>query len=241
MRNRDARVAGLLYLIAIVVGIFDLMYLPDKIVKTGDAVATAHNIVANPIFLRLAVVADLVAGVIWLFVVLALYRLLKDIDDVQAGLMLILGGFMQVPLYFVGVVFYVGALLVLTDHTLLAAFAGAQRDTIAFLFLRLHHYQIQSSLVFAGLWLFPFGILVFKSGFLPRTIGVWLVLNGFAWLAICFTGFLAPQYSDLVSRITFPLTLGEFAITFWLLFIGARTIRFRGDTESAQLASMRQR
>jgi hypothetical protein len=239
MRNRDARVAGLLYLIAIVVGVFDLMYLPDKIVKLGDAAATAHNILANPFVLRLAIVADLVAGVIWLFVMLALYKLLRDVDEIQAGLMLILGGFMQVPLYFVGVVFYVGALLVVTDHVLSASFVGAQQDATAYLFLRLHHYQIQASLVFAGLWLFPFGILVCKSGFLPRTIGVWLVLNGFAWLGICFTGFLAPQYSNTVSNVTFPLTLGEFAITFWLLIMGARTIRFRRDVQPPELATMR--
>jgi hypothetical protein len=239
MRNRDARVAGLLYLIAIVVGVFDLMYLPDKIVKLGDAAATAHNILANPFVLRLAIVADLVAGVIWLFVMLALYKLLKDVDEIQAGLMLILGAFMQVPLYFVSAVFYVGSLLLVSDATVSSVFAGAQRDAMAFLFLRLHHYEIQASLVFAGLWLFPFGILVFKSGFLPRTIGVWLMLNGFAWLGICFTGFLAPQYSNTVSNVTFPLTLGEFAITFWLLIMGARTIRFRRDVQPPELATMR--
>jgi hypothetical protein len=239
MRNRDARVAGLLYLIAIVVGVFDLMYLPDKIVILGDAAATAHNILANPFVLRLAIVADLVAGVIWLFVMLALYKLLRDVDEIQAGLMLILGAFMQVPLYFVSAVFYVGSLLLVSDATVSSVFAGAQRDAMAFLFLRLHHYEIQASLVFAGLWLFPFGILVFESGFLPRTIGVWLMLSGFAWLAICFTGFLAPQYSATVSNVTFPLTLGEFAITFWLLIMGDRTIRFRRDVQPPELATMR--
>lgn len=99
---------------------------------------------------------------------------------------------------------------------------------MALFFLRLHHYDLLSSLVFAGLWLFPFGVLVFKSGFLPRTLGVWLALNGFAWLAVAFTGFLAPQYGNMVDAITFPFTFGEIAITFWLLVFGARMPNISG-------------
>jgi uncharacterized membrane protein len=106
---------------------------------------------------------------------------------------------------------------------------GAQRDAMAMLFLRLHHYELLASLVFAGLWLFPFGILVFKSGFLPRTLGIWLVLNGFAWLAISLTGFLAPQYVDTVNTVTNPMLFGEIAITLWLLIFGARTLGVRRD------------
>ncbi len=93
---------------------------------------------------------------------------------------------------------------------------------MAMLFLRLHHYQIEASLVFAGLWLVPLGILVYKSGFLPRLLGVWLIVDCFAWLAIAFTAFLAPQYADLVDNITRPITLGEVAIMLWLLIMGAR-------------------
>jgi hypothetical protein len=81
--------------------------------------------------------------------------------------------------------------------------------------------------VFGGLWLIPFGILVYKSGFLPRILGVWLVVNGFAWLATSFTAFLAPQYSDIVDKITSPLRFGEIAIMLWLLIVGAKKIRFR--------------
>lgn len=223
MRNRDARVAGLLYLLAIVLGIFDLMYLPDRFYKPGDAAATAHAIAANESLFRIAMVGDLVGGVLWLFVVLALYQLLKDVDRTQAALMVILGALLQVPLYFVNAANYGGALLFATNTSYLSAFSAPQRDAIAMVFMRLHHYDFFASLMFAGLWLFPFGVLVYKSQFLPRLIGVWLILNGFAWLAICFTGFLAPQYSDTVSKITQPFTFGEFAITLWLLIMGART------------------
>lgn len=224
MRNRDARVAGFLYLLAIIGGFLDLDYLPGRFVISGDAAATAHNILANEFLFRVLTVGDLVAGVLWLAVVLALYRLLKDIDPAQAALMVLLGAYMQVPLYFVNVLNYVGAFLLTTGVPFLTVFSAAQRYAMAMLFLRLHHYELLASLVFGGLWLFPFGVLVYRSGFLPRAIGVWLVLNGFAWLAVSITGFLAPRYADIVGTITLPLTFGEIVITLWLILIGARTI-----------------
>ena len=105
-RNRDARVAGLLYLLAIAVGLFALIYLSDKFIRAGDATATAHAIVANEFLFRVAIVSDIAGGTLWLFVVLALYRLLVDVDRTQAALMVVLGAFMQVPLYFVNAVNY---------------------------------------------------------------------------------------------------------------------------------------
>jgi membrane-bound metal-dependent hydrolase YbcI (DUF457 family) len=224
MRDRLARIAGFLYLLSIIIGWFALRYVPDRLVKPDDAIATAHNIVANEFLFRLGMFSDIVAGTIWLFVVLALYRLLKDVDRVQADLMVILGAFMQVPLYFVNVVNYAAALLLITGASFLAAFSEAQRDAMALLFLKLHHYQLLASLLFAGLWLFPFGVLVYKSRFLPRILGVWLVVNGFAWLAICLVGFLAPQYGDVVDKVTSPILFGEIVTMLWLVIMGARAI-----------------
>jgi hypothetical protein len=229
MRNRDARVAGLLYLVSIIGGFFTLRYLPDRLIKPGDALGTAHNIVANEFLFRLTIVGDLVAGVVWLFVVLALYRLLKDVDRTQADLMVILGAFMQVPLYFVNAVFYVAALLLVSGTTFLSALSSAQRDAMAMLFLKLHNYELLASLIFGGLWLFPFGILVLRSRFLPRILGAWLILNGFAWLAVSLSAFLTPHYSDIVGTIASPFLFGEIAITLWLLIVGARTLGRQRD------------
>lgn len=171
MRNRDARAAGGLYLVAILVGFVTLRYLPDMLVKSGDALGTAHNLAEHEFLLRLAVVGDFVAGVVWLFVVLALYRLLKGVDRTQASLMVILGAFMQVPLYFVNAANYVAALLLVSDPTFLTALSSAERAALAMLFLKLHYYELLASLLFGGLWLFPFGALVLKSRFLPRLLG----------------------------------------------------------------------
>ncbi len=223
MRNRDARVAGVLYALAIVIGLFTLMYLPDRLITPGNADATAHTILTRELLLRLAMAGDIVSGTIWLFVVLALYRLLRDVDPVQAALMVILGAYMQVPLYFVNVVNYAAALLLVKGAPYLGVFSEAQRYALAMVFLRLHHYQFLASLLFAGLWLFPFAILIFKSRFLPRFLGIWLMVNGLAFLAICLGGFLAPRYGGTIDAVTSPLLTGEIAITMWLLIFGART------------------
>lgn len=86
----------------------------------------------------------------------------------------------------------------------------------------MHHFELLASFLLAGLWLVPFGIVVFKSGFLPKTLGVWLVIDCFAWVAIFLCGVLAPQYSDTVENVTAPVRFAEIAIALWLLIFGAR-------------------
>jgi len=236
MRDRDARLAGLLYLLAVIGGVFVLRYIPARVMRSGDAVATAHNIVANELLFRVGIAGGVALGVLWLFVVLALYRLLKDVDRVQAALMVILGAFLQVPTYFANTANYGAALLLVTDNRFSPAFSEMQRDVTAALFLQLHFYELNASLVLAGLWLMPFGILVYKSGFLPRVLGGWLILNGFAWLAISFTNFLAPQYGDIVESFSRPILFGEIAITLWMLVMGARTFGGRAMPRGATTA-----
>jgi hypothetical protein len=223
--DRDARVAGFLYLLLTLLGLFALEYVPSALFVTGNAAATAHNIVTHEMLFRLAIVSELAAIVLELFVALALYRLFKSVDRTQALLLVILGGLIPVPLYFLNALNYVAALILVRGADFLAIFSAPQRDALAMLFLRLHHYELLASFIFAGLWLFPFGILVFKSGFLPRILGIWLVVNGLAYLVITVTGFLLPQYSDAVGNVTSPILFGEIAIMLWLLVMGARQKR----------------
>lgn len=222
MRNRDARIAGILYLVAIVIGLFSLEYLPGRLIVPDDAPATAHLIAANQFLFRLLTFSDVVMGLAWLAVVLALYRLLKDVDGTWASLMVILGGYIQVPMYLFNVVNYAAAFMLVTGTTFLSSLPVAQRDDLAMLFLRIYHYELLASFSLAGLWLLPFGVLVYKSGFLPKTIGVWLVLECFGWLGVCFTGFVTPQYSDIVTNISQPLNFAEILIALWLTIFGAR-------------------
>ncbi|HLX25775.1 MAG TPA: DUF4386 domain-containing protein [Candidatus Cybelea sp.] len=224
MRNRNARFAGWLYLLSVPLGIFTLRYIPDRLVVPNDAVATAHAMATHPTLVRLAIAGDLLTGVFWLAVVLALYELFRDVNRAMANLMVVLGALLQVPFYFFNSVNYAAALLAATGaNSFLSAFAEPQRDAIAMLFLKLHAYDVRASLLLAGLWLFPLGVLVYRCGFLPRTIGVWLIVNGVAWLAICFTGFVFPQYGEIVDKVTAPILFGEVVFALWLAIVGART------------------
>jgi hypothetical protein len=125
-RFRRARIAGAWYIVAIIAGVFDLMVLPDRFIRPGDAVATARAILADRGLFQALPVADIACGTLWLIVVLALYRLLHDVDEWQARLMLILGAYLQVPFYFFNAVNYAGAFVSLTHPALVAAFSESR-------------------------------------------------------------------------------------------------------------------
>jgi hypothetical protein len=113
-------------------------------------------------------------------------------------------------------------LMLVRGADFLSAFEKPQRDALAMLFLRLHHQEILAAEILWGLWLFPLAMLVYRSRFLPRFLGVWLIINGFAYLTISFTGLLFPRFENTVSNITFPALLGEMAFMLWLMIKGAK-------------------
>src|SRR5438105_3198228 len=115
-----------------------------------------------------------------------------------------------------------GALLFARGADFLAPFDAAQRAAMTALFLRLHQQGVRANEIFWGLWLLPFGMLVYKSRFLPRILGVWLILNCFAYLASSVTGILWPLYEQRVSNWVFPVMFGELAIMLWLIIMGAK-------------------
>ena len=223
--SMNARVAGLLYTLASAVGVVRLMYIPTKLFVHGNAAATASNIVAHESLFRLGILSEPLAAALWLFVPLALYRLLKEVDQALAVLMVILGGLMQVPLFFFNTVTDVAALLLVRGADFLSVIDRPQREALAMLFLRLHHHVDLANAIFWGLWLLPFGLLVYKSRFLPRVLGVWMMMGCFAWLAFSVTGLLLPGQEDKVFTFGQPFMWGEIATMFWLAIMGAKEKR----------------
>lgn len=220
--SKNARIAGFLYLLSAITAPFTLIYIPNTLFVQGNATATANNIAAHEMLFRLGIVSDLIGNVIWIFIILALYRLLKGVDQNQAVLMGILGGVMVTLINFLLTLNNLAALILVRGADFLSVFDKPQRDALAMLFLRMHGQGILAAEIFWGLWLFPLAILVVKSCFLPRFLGVWLILNGFAYLAMSFTGLLLPQYEKMVGNITFPALFGELALILWLTIVGAR-------------------
>jgi len=222
--SKNARVAGLLYILCSLFGIVRLIYIPSTLIVHGDAAATANNIATHELLFRFGIVSYLLSGALWIFVTLALYRLLKEVDQVLAVLMVILGSLMVTPLFFANTINDVVALLFARGADFLSVFDKAQREALVLLFLNLHH-QLDLTIDFWGLWFIPFGLLVYRSRFLPRILGVWLMIACFAYLALSFTCLLFPVYEDKVWKFAQPVLLAEVAIMLWLAIMGAREKR----------------
>src|SRR5215469_11994149 len=183
---RNARIAGALYILASAVGIVRLGYIPKALILHGNATATANNIVAHEMLFRWGIVCYLLGGVLWLSVPLALYRLLKEVDQSLAVTMVILGSLMQTPIFVINTINDAATLLLVRGADYLSIFDKPQRDALAMLFLRLHNHLDVANSIFWGIWLLPFGVLVYRSRFLPRLLGVWLIVGCFGWLAFTF-------------------------------------------------------
>ena len=222
--KKRARIAGALYVFTSIIGVIRLMIIPRILIVRGDAKATADNIAAHESLFRLGIFTDLVAATLFIFVTLALYYLLKDVNQGLAVLMVILGGLMVTPLFFVNTVNDAGALMFARGGDFLTVFDKPQRDAMVMLFVSLHDQLIWANAFFWGLWLFPLAVLVYKSGFLPRLIGVWLIIAGLAWLAFSFTRIVVPQYDWVIEKIFNPASFGEIVFMFWLLIRGAKQL-----------------
>jgi hypothetical protein len=221
VRN-PGRVAGLWYLLLIVIGPFFLLYVPNKVFVEDNASATVNNLAAHELLFRFGIVAELAGAIILILLTLAFYRLFAGVDRNLAVLVVILGGVMPAVLYFVGVGCELAALRIVRGANFLSAFDKPQQDALALLFLRLHGSQITASLALAGAWLFPLAMLVYRSRFLPRFLGVWVAIGGIAYLALSLTAVLWPQYQDKVFSYSQPAFFGEIALTLWLVIKGAR-------------------
>ena len=219
--SKNARIAGFLYLLLAIAGPLRLMVIPNTLFVHGNALATANNIAAHETLFRLGIVADLFCGTILIFLVLAFYRLFKGVDQYLAVLVVILGGVLPAAIDFFVVLNDAAALILVRGADFLSVFDKPQRDALAMLFLRMHDQEILAAEIFWGLWIIPLGILVYKSRFLPRFLGVWLIVNGFAYLVMSLTGLLFPHYEKAVDNIAFPALTGEVAFLLWLLIRGA--------------------
>ena len=220
--RNPGRVAGLWYLLLIVVGPLRLIYIPTKLFVHDAATATMSNIAAHEWLFRVGMMSELAGAVILIFVALAFYRLFKDVDPNLAMQVLIFGGVMPSLLIFVNVAADASALMIARGPEILSVFDKPQRDALGMLFLKLRAHETTAAEILWGVWLFPLAALVYRSRFLPRLLAVWLTLNGVAYVMISVTGLLLPQYEDAVFRLSSPARYGELALVLWLVIKGAK-------------------
>jgi hypothetical protein len=221
--RHQARVAGALYLAMAIIAPISLMYVPGRLMVTGDAAATINNLRAHDGLLRLGIASELSHQAIVIFLVLVLYRLFKPVSETLARQLVVLGALVSVPIMFVNVLNEIAAQMLVSGAAFLAAWPQAQLDALAYLFLRLHGRGITIASIFWGLWLFPFGLLVIRSGFIPRVFGYLLFIAGSAYLAAAFALLIVPRYAAAVTPAAQLLEIAEVPIIFWLAIWGART------------------
>jgi uncharacterized protein DUF4386 len=233
--NNPGRFAGLLYVLTSIVGFFSMGYVPGKVIVQGNATATASNIAAHETLFRLGIAGELVGQAGFVFVALVLYDLLKGVSRRHASLMVILI-VVSIPIASVNELNSVAAIVLVRGADFLSVIEKPQRDVLAMLFIRLHGQGFVVAEMFWGLWLFPLGLLVYRSRFLPRFLGVWLGLAGIGWVILSLTGILLPQYQDKVDTYSQPAIVGEIAFMLWLLIKGAKPPALDAAATSAAAA-----
>ena len=217
--KRLAHLAGAVYVLLGVAAAIGYYHAP---LVQGDLTAIGREITGTDLRFRIGVVSDVLAAVLAVPLALLLYQLLKPVNKMQAALMAILL-LLAIPISFVVALDYVAAQMLLTGVPEVSALTSGQRGALGMLFLRLHTDGVLAVEIFWGLWLLPFGLLVMRSHFLPRVLGILLIIAGVAYVAHSLTSLLlAGHRIILYERVTMlARAAGEFPIMFWLLIKGA--------------------
>jgi hypothetical protein len=219
--QRTARQAAVLYLLMGIPAPLHLLYMPRKFIVFGDPAATVRNIAAGEMTYRLCVLAGMISSLAFLFLVVTLYELFQEVDRKQARLMVVLVA-VSGTIGLVNVVNEIAPLIILHSADTLSTFTRGQLDALSFGFLQLRSAGVNINSALWGLWLLPLGILVIKSGFIPKFIGVALFVSCVAYVVGSLTYVLFPEHLRIVSRVTLPLGVGELFMMLWLFIRGVR-------------------
>lgn len=205
-----------------ITGAFGIMYIPMVIVIPTDPVSTAKNILDNGGLFRLSIFSQMISQTIFIFLILTLYRLFREVDLKNARLMVGLV-FVAVPIAFLNTLNQIITLNLLGGDSFLGAFNKGQLQAMAMVFLNLSNDGIALAQIFWGLWLFPFGLLVIRSKFIPKWIGYLLIVACFGYVVNSTAHFLLPNYVALVAPFTAVAgTVAEFSIILWFLIKGVK-------------------
>ena len=208
--TKTTRIAGILYLIAVPLAIFSAMVVPSNLIVPGDAATTANNITVSKGLFRSGIVCMLIVQIIYIFKPLILYKLLKPVNKTHALLMVILM-LVAIPIAFINELNKFAALLLLSGADYLTVFDPGQLYAQVMFFLDLYTGGVFIAQIFWGLWLFPLGYLVYKSGFLPRILGVLLIIGCFGYVIDSLAFMLFPSYQETVALVAMaPNFISEF-------------------------------
>ena len=219
--KNPGRFVGLVYLLVSIPGVFALIYVPHKLIVHGNPTGTAANIAASETLFRAGIACNLISEIFFVGVAFLLYYLFKTVNRRDALFMFWLIA-ISLPIALLNELNAIAALILVRGADFLSVFDKPQRDALAMLFLNLHSQGFGIAEIFWGLWLFPLGLLVYRSGFLPRILGVLLIANCFTYVVDSFSSLLLPNCAAMIGRWMMPFTFGELLFMFWLLIMGAK-------------------
>ncbi len=219
--KKTARLAGLAYLLSGIASLFGFICTP---LVQQDPMVLADMITASELRFRIGIMSDLISGICALFLLLLLYQLFSSVNKKQTVYMVILL-LVSMPISFTIMLNDVAAQILLSESEFLSSFTKPQLDALAMVFLKLHFHGVFAVEIFWGLWLFPFGFLVIKSGFIPRILGVFLIIAGIAYVVHSFISLMLPGHRPVAYEIVTMVArgAGELPIILWLLIKGRTT------------------
>ncbi|MBP4136971.1 DUF4386 domain-containing protein [Flavobacterium geliluteum] len=212
-----ARIAGLLYLLIIVAGFFAETFVRNKLIVSGDATATANNIIHSPFLWKIGITADLIMQICDLPVMILLYFLLKPVSKKLAVLNLSFN-LIQTAVLVANKLNLFAALFFLGESDYLKSFSQDQLHALSYLSIKLHNFGFGVGLIFFGFVCLIEGYLLFKSGYFPKIIGILMSIAGLCYLTNSFALILAPQLSSMV--VLLPCLIAELTLSLWLIFKG---------------------
>jgi hypothetical protein len=224
-----ARVGGLLYLIIIVAGVLGELFVRGRIVVSGDAAATASNIMASPLLWRIGIVGDLIMHACDVPLMVIFYVLLRPVNRTLA-LLALLFNLIQTAVLVANKLNLLMPLFLLGNSDYLKAVEPRQLHMLSYLFIRLHGHGFSVGLIFFGFTALVLGYLIFKSGYLPRVLGVLMQIAGLCYLTNSFTLLLAPAVADrMFPLILLPPFVAELSLCLWLLAKGVNVEKWRAQ------------
>jgi hypothetical protein len=227
--NVYARTGGLLYFILILAGMFGVLFVRDRLIVSGDVDKTAANILASPGLWRAGITADLVMHVLDIPIMWIIYILLRRVSN-NLALLVMLFNLVQTAVLVANKLYLVAALLPLENAVYMNAFEPHQLHTQVYLLLKLHDYGFGIGLIFFAFVCMIEGYLIFKSGFLPKFIGVLMALAGLCYLVNSFALLLAPKFAgSLFPLIMMPCFIAELSFCLWLMIKGVNVQRWQAN------------
>jgi hypothetical protein len=218
--KKTARLAGLFFLLMVVFGLFAEIFFREKLFVPTDVAMTASNILSNGFLYRIGIVSDILMSLSYLFTALALYKLLASVNKNMAALMVIFAAAGSVLLIF-NILNEFAPLYILNENDYLNALNTSQLQSLAMFYYNLYEHGYMIGQVFFTLWVLPLGVLIYKSGFIPKVFGVLFVIETILGLLSVIVHFLVPNGS-IETILLIPGTIAELLFMLWLLIWGVK-------------------